>query len=242
MIAKLPTGDGFKNKQIVEVARHGENVFYVLKEDEGDRAAVVWIVVNDMLIGLAGRQQLSMAVDAGRIPREREALVSIVRDNLRQGSAYGSTHKLVWEALGLPEEEREGLLAAKASKRAAEDEVFAQRRRASDERAAAAEAEKAREAEQAERKWLGFTGRDRWSSAPLRQRAIDALTKQLSVRHVVKTRGEHVKDLVSQGFRVKDTPSGRRLQHPETLIFFTEKDLSKTAIDFATYLVELGFT
>jgi len=142
--AKLPTYESdtsYENKQIVEVARHGENTFYVLKEDEGVAYALIYIVVDGVLLGLAQRQQLSAAVDSGRIPRSSEGLLNA----LRSGRG-GKPHRLVWQALGRTEDEWNAEVAAFAAhkekvrrEREERDAEYEARRREREERANAAE-------------------------------------------------------------------------------------------------------
>ncbi|UDM18861.1 hypothetical protein [Vogesella sp. XCS3] len=68
-------------------------------------------------------------------------------------------------------------------------------------------------------------------------KAIAALNKQQGFNGVVKPRGEMMAQCVAAGYQVVATPTGRRLVGP-TGGFWMESDITKTAMDFAQYLIE----
>ena len=61
------------------------------------------------------------------------------------------------------------------------------------------------------------------------------LNKEVSVRGVLAARKKHIKSLVAEGYRVSIANGQRRLSNPDGR-FFTEKDLSKTGLDYAEHL------
>lgn len=85
--------------------------------------------------------------------------------------------------------------------------------------------------------WDGFT--DAMTPAA-RARAHAALSKWMRVNGETDARGEHVRRLVAKGYRTVESKSyGRILQNPEGSGLL-EKDLSKTALDYADHLVKIG--
>jgi len=80
--------------------------------------------------------------------------------------------------------------------------------------------------------WSGFVD----ALTPTKKaKAIDALNKQVSVRGEFAARGDHIAHLVANGWRVQKTKTGRVLEAPGGT-FLSERDLTKTALDFAEYL------
>lgn len=80
--------------------------------------------------------------------------------------------------------------------------------------------------------WFGFVD----ALTPTKKaKAIDALNKQVSVRGEFAARGDHVAHLVANGWKVQKTKTGRVLEAPGGT-FLSERDLTKTALDFAEYL------
>jgi len=70
-----------------------------------------------------------------------------------------------------------------------------------------------------------------------RQKKIDALNKQVVVQGNLITRKQHVRDMVARGSRVGMTKEGRALLH-KSGSYTLEKDLSKTALDYAEHLTK----
>jgi hypothetical protein len=97
--------------------------------------------------------------------------------------------------------------------------------------------------------WYGFIESITLPTA--KARALAALNKVSSIKDQMGERGALIKSLVDQGYSVgrasksvmfstnKTLPPTRILIGPEGN-FFTEKDLTKTAIDFAEYLIRLN--
>jgi hypothetical protein len=83
--------------------------------------------------------------------------------------------------------------------------------------------------------WLGFTDQIRLPTA--KRRAIDALNKQIGVKGKFASRGQHMINLVKAGYTLGRVTGQRALMSPEGSFFF-EKDLSKTGLDFAQYLID----
>lgn len=73
-------------------------------------------------------------------------------------------------------------------------------------------------------------------------RAMAALTHSASVNGVVRMRGLHIRDLVRDGYRVSSPFNRRRLMLDASGEFFFEKDLTKTGLDFAEFLVRKELT
>ncbi len=104
------------------------------------------------------------------------------------------------------------------------------RHRVEAEERAAREAEEAAEALYVDGFELEFPERQR-------PRILEVLNKQVGVRGVFLSRKEHVKNLLEEGFEIRIDPRlGRILEGPRGG-FFTEKDLTKTAFDYAEYLL-----
>lgn len=96
---------------------------------------------------------------------------------------------------------------------------------------AAAETEVAAETERI--RWRGFTD----SMTPrARARADKALSRQVSVRGEFAPRGEHVETMVKSGYRVRTDPKLGSILESPTGSFFTQKDLTKTGLDYAEFL------
>ena len=96
--------------------------------------------------------------------------------------------------------------------------------------------------------------------SPLRRgRIVEALSVLMTVGGSLKSRKEHVRDLVAEGYRIAQVPAGEtwllhrrkgledvqipvgsRILQNETGGFFTEKDLTKTALDYAEFLLHKG--
>lgn len=72
---------------------------------------------------------------------------------------------------------------------------------------------------------------------PVRARAIKTLCMLVYFDGVCKRRADKIAELVNEGRKVEFSRSGeRRLIHPDGR-FFNEKDLTKTGMDFAEYLI-----
>ena len=81
--------------------------------------------------------------------------------------------------------------------------------------------------------WMGFTD----SMEPkARAKAIEALNKQVSVSGNFAQRGQHIVELVKAGATVRDDKKYKRILETPDGGFWAEKDLTKTALDFAVYL------
>jgi hypothetical protein len=81
--------------------------------------------------------------------------------------------------------------------------------------------------------WMGFT-----DQMPPHQKAKSITTLEFTVSHngVVRSRGDLVVDLIGVGYTVQQSRSfGRILTSPEGA-FLSEKDLTKTGMDFAEFL------
>jgi hypothetical protein len=77
---------------------------------------------------------------------------------------------------------------------------------------------------------------DTLPSGKARARAVDVLNQVVSVRREFDKRKHHIERLVKEGFRVQDHPRFKRvLSHPGGT-FFTQKDLTKLALDYAEFL------
>lgn len=99
------------------------------------------------------------------------------------------------------------------------------RARAAKETESAAEAQRIR--------WGGFTD----SMTPRgRARADKTLSRQVSVQGNFNSRGSHVEILVSAGYSVVEHPKRGRILESPTGGFFTERDLTKTGLDYAEFL------
>lgn len=99
----------------------------------------------------------------------------------------------------------------------------------------------AREATERERTYLdGFE-----DTFTPRQRAkvVEAITRQVGVNNVFASRRDHIRRLVREGYRVAVVPGGARvLRNPATESYYTEKDLTKAALDYAEYLSARGYS
>ena len=93
--------------------------------------------------------------------------------------------------------------------------------------------------------WYGFIDSIRLPTA--KAKALAALNKQVSIQHVLGERGALIKKLVDAGYTVQQESegtmwSGKKLAAGRVLTspagsYFAEKDLTKTGIDFAEYLI-----
>ena len=73
-----------------------------------------------------------------------------------------------------------------------------------------------------------------------RQRIINTLLKTMGFDGKIMTRKEYIEKAVSFGARVVGSGSNRRVQHSDGG-FFDQKQITKTAMDYADYLVKKGF-
>lgn len=101
--AKLPVlaAPGYKVKKIVEIKRHGDVALYGLVDELGEPRAMIFALVNGVLIAVCAIYQLAAYAD--RIPTTEAGLVEAFRQNTR--ASPSASHRLVWEALDLPPEE-----------------------------------------------------------------------------------------------------------------------------------------
>lgn len=67
-----------------------------------------------------------------------------------------------------------------------------------------------------------------------------ALTRPMSLNGVLNLRHAHIEDYVREGRRVVTVSGEVRLENPQTGCFFTEVDLTKTAINYAQFLLAEG--
>lgn len=112
------------------------------------------------------------------------------------------------------------------------------RSRAEAEKRDATRAKEEAKARAEKRNLRGFE--KRFSGVQL-ERVIDTLNRKQGVRGVFLPRREHMENLVREGYVVRTHPKyGRVLEGPDGGFFF-EKDLTKTALDYADYLSNVGF-
>ena len=106
MLAKLTVlkEPGFVMKRIEQVRSHGEVEFYSLAENAGDQNRLAYIVVNDVLFGIAPVWKLESLISGGQIASTYEPLVELLRDQQRNERDF-TVHRLRWEALQLPSQE-----------------------------------------------------------------------------------------------------------------------------------------
>ena len=83
------------------------------------------------------------------------------------------------------------------------------------------------------RGWTGFT---RSMTPAQRARADAALSTQMRVNGEFDSRGAHIRKLVERGYRVTVHPKRGRILEQPSGSYLTERDLTKTALDFAQFL------
>lgn len=117
---------GWKKKQISHEADYGEISTWSLTEDKDDPHRLVHVVVNDILFALGSPNQVARAFETDAVPKTQGAFVEMMRENWRASTGPMATHKLAWEALELPMEERQAkvdaLAAARRSRESAREE------------------------------------------------------------------------------------------------------------------------
>jgi len=95
-------------------------------------------------------------------------------------------------------------------------------------------AEQQAEAKQRAELLASFDGFGAEFTPAARGKAYAALTVQMNVNGVVASRKDHIRNLVASGYRTATYQKGRVLVKGDN--FFYEKDLTKTALDFADHL------
>ena len=79
------------------------------------------------------------------------------------------------------------------------------------------------------------------SMSPLkRKKVLNALNKSVRVQGKFSKRKDAIRRLVDDGYVVKDHPKFRRVLQDPNANFFTEKDLTKTGLDYAEHLIKHG--
>ena len=100
-------------------------------------------------------------------------------------------------------------------------------------RAAQATASAEKQSKASHDSWQGFTD----SMRPERRgRVVGALSKHVGVGGSFDERGRHVERLVASGYTVRDHPKFKRVLSSPDGTFYTEKDLTSTALDYAIFL------
>jgi len=83
-------------------------------------------------------------------------------------------------------------------------------------------------------------GFDKGMSPMKRKKVLEALNKRVSINKKFASRRDHVRRLVQEGRRVKDHPKFRRILQDDDGVFLSERDLTKTGLDYAEHLIKRG--